>query len=95
MSCESSEPTHVVCELGACACLVWTLGSTHVSCELWALRVLHENLGVYACCTWTWGESECEGRVLALYIWSSADHVECGRLYTSSLGVGVDRHSTK
>ena len=31
---------------------------------------------------------------LALYTWLNADHVECGRSYTSGLGIRVDQHST-
>ena len=54
----------------------------------------HADLKVYVCRMQTWSESECEGRVFALYIWSNANHVECGRSYTSDLGVGVNQHST-
>ena len=59
------------------------------------LRMSHADLEVYACRMQTWSESECEGRVLALYIWSKADYVECGRSYTSGLGIKVDWHSVK
>ena len=41
------------------------------------LRMSHADLEVYACRIRTWSESKCEGRVLAPYIWLSADHVEC------------------
>ena len=58
------------------------------------LRMSHADLEVYACRMRTWSESACEGRVLTLYIWLEADHRECGILYASGLGIGVDRHST-
>ena len=54
----------------------------------------HVDMEVYVCRMRPWSESECEGRVFALYIWLNADHVECERSYASGLGVGVDQHST-
>ena len=67
-------------------------GPCRVGGHMWirTLCMSHVDLEVYVRRMRTWSEFECEGRVLALYIWSEADHVECGRSYTSGICVGVD-----
>ena len=55
------------------------LGATPVASRLGGLRVSHADLEVYVYRMRTWSESECEGIVLAFYIWSNVDHVKCGR----------------
>ena len=85
MSCASSELTNVLCELGAYASHVRarSLRTYTRLTGAWALRVLHADLGVYACRTQTW-ESTCvaHGLGVSLSVRGECLHFRYGKKRT-------------